>query len=56
MEYFLDLGSFGFGDDDLISWTDEPGEIAYHEIQANPRKITDLGYIRDGIALLKKIG
>lgn len=56
MEYFLDLGSFGFGDDDLISWVDEPGEIAYHEIQANPRKTTDLGYVRDGITLLKKIG
>lgn len=52
MEYFLDVGSFGFGNDgSLLSWVDDPSEIAYHENHSND----GLSYIRDGVSILSKM-
>lgn len=51
VNYFTDIGSFGFDHETLISWVEEPSEIAYHD-DAN----TDgLGYIRDGVSLISSL-
>ena len=53
MEYFLDVGSYGFDGNDLISWVEEPGEIAYHENHASATG--GLAYIRDGVSILSNM-
>lgn len=53
MEYFLDVGSFDFDGENLISWVSEPGEIAYHENHSSATG--GLGYIRDGVSILTSL-
>lgn len=48
INHFADIGSFGFDGESMISWVEEPGEIAYHE---DPNG-DGLGYIRDGVGII----
>lgn len=48
INHFSDVGSFGFDGESMISWVEEPTEIAYHE-DANS---DGLEYIRDGVGII----
>lgn len=52
VNHFQDIGSFGFDGESQISWVDEPGELVYHEPASQDE---GLGYIRDGVSLIKSM-
>lgn len=51
VNFFSDVGSFGWADDEMISWVKEPGQISFFDGIAND----SLGYIRDGVEIIKQM-
>lgn len=51
VNYFQDLGSFGWAEDEMISWVKEPGQIAFFDTDSND----GLTYVRDGVDIIKQM-
>lgn len=51
VNYFSDIGSFGFESETLISWLTEPDELQALSATAEKHDL-DLSYIKDGVSLL----